>query len=299
MRRLLLLILVSSLTVGLVHGCGSISTQGTSDGSVGSGGGSAGNNAAGHGAGAPGEGGQGNGAAGAGGAAGGTGGDAAGVGGGVGGTGGGAAGVGGTIGSGGAGGKGGGSGGTGVGGTGGKGGAGGAGGAGAGGSGGVGGTGGKGGAGGAGGSGGTAGSGGAGGTGHCICPAIFAPVCGVDGKTYGNACEAGCAGVAVAYQGSCSDAGVDGGPPLHYCTTDIDCVFRPAVGCCGECLAVTDPIPRGPICAIACPITQPSCVCINHLCAEPACAPPGVLCIYCPNGYLTGPGGCRTCACKP
>jgi hypothetical protein len=32
----------------------------------------------------------------------------------------------------------------------------------------------------------------------------------------------------------------------------------------------------------------------------PACAPTGGgACVYCPNGYLTGPGGCATCSCKP
>jgi len=39
----------------------------------------------------------------------------------------------------------------------------------------------------------------------CACPDDYSPVCGVDGRTYGNACEARCADVRVAHEGQCND----------------------------------------------------------------------------------------------
>lgn len=37
----------------------------------------------------------------------------------------------------------------------------------------------------------------------CVCAEIYAPVCGVDGVTYSNACHAGCKGVEFT-EGECS-----------------------------------------------------------------------------------------------
>jgi hypothetical protein len=90
--------------------------------------------------------------------------------------------------------------------------------------------------------------------GYCVvtptgCPEIYAPVCGCDGKTYGNDCERKGAKVQLDHQGPC---GAEGDPcsadwpcqdrlacksgtcrPEDYCETIADCANLPHVMCVG------------------------------------------------------------------
>src|SRR5215831_14427503 len=59
----------------------------------------------------------------------------------------------------------------------------------------------------AGGAGGRSATGGATVDAGCLCPLYLDRVCGVDGRDYGSACFASCAGVDVAYWGPCAQDG--------------------------------------------------------------------------------------------
>jgi hypothetical protein len=58
----------------------------------------------------------------------------------------------------------------------------------------------------------------------CFCPQVYDPVCGVNGRTYSNACAAGCANIGVRHPGECGQdgdmcAGILGLP----CATGFQC----------------------------------------------------------------------------
>jgi hypothetical protein len=149
---------------------------------------------------------------------------------------------------------------------------------------------------------GTTGSGGSAGAdgGGCICPAIYAPVCGANGVTYSNSCDAQCVGASIAHQGACTDGGVDASGGRGVCNHDSDCMFRPTDSCCGSCLAVGDvPAPPTSVCGGGACVIQPGgCSCVNHQCMRGVLTQ-GAACDLQQDACGNGLKCCRPCAVPP
>lgn len=111
-----------------------------------------------------------------------------------------------------------------------------------------------------------------------------------------------------------ADASPDGSPDLHVCgpVCAIYCEYGNAVDSfgCPTCQCKAAPgCPTGSHAVTCPPDTTCAADCAEYqrgsdgcqLCAcqmSATCAPPGTaLCIYCPFGYRSGPGGCITCSC--
>jgi len=82
----------------------------------------------------------------------------------------------------------------------------------------------------------------------CGCDDYWQPVCGSDGVTYSNACQAGCMGSDVAYDGECS-------PDVSGCTTSENCppgyfcvINREDECASGECPGYCSAVPVGQEC---------------------------------------------------
>ena len=84
---------------------------------------------------------------------------------------------------------------------------------------------------------------------NCVCPRIYMPVCGEDGETYPNTCNADCAGTEVQCDGKCP-CSTDGNGTDYRCCGEVAWA---EVQCDGKCPCSNDGIGQDYGCPYLCP----------------------------------------------
>jgi hypothetical protein len=157
----------------------------------------------------------------------------------------------------------------------------------------------------------------------CTARACVADGGGIGGSDAGDSCTPlpGCSSNTLCNDGcntcscnhgawACTERACPADAATGACESDDDCVFRENSGCCGACLAKTDPVPPPLGCRIACPASTPSCLCTDHHCAtgtlalqadcdqaRDLCSPGMKICLQCGGPQLPDGGNCSPPVC--